>query len=384
MALNSNAFVEGIDPTGTFGGYASVLLQLIRQALPSSTYGMVLYDSATPNVAGANAWRQRCVWLDMTDTAKPVAKIYRTTGSPGWVSVNSLISNNTITTAMIQNAAVTLAKLSVSGGAANQLIRVNAGATAFEFVNFLDMVTAGIIPISSLKTSTLPPGELRVAAGDVTGGAAWYTIGTMLNSATPGSMDLTVIAPYSLPATQGVFARCALGDATAVWSQILPDDDFADNSIKGRKLDNQSVTLAKLNQSSATTGQVATWNGADWVAATPSSTTFYSGTGAVPTTLGSAAATSFTHGLGAVPRIVDVQLRCVTGESGYVTGDYLPLTAVQGTNGAPVLTTNRSSTTVTIQRNDNGTGPYIPNKTTGLQLAAFTSANWELVVNCIK
>lgn len=109
MALNTNPFVEGIDPTSTFGGYASVLLQLIREAQPSSTYGMILFDTATPDVTGANAWRKRCLWLDFTDPAIPTVNVYRES-SGGWINVQRIIPSNAITTAMIQNAAVTLAK----------------------------------------------------------------------------------------------------------------------------------------------------------------------------------------------------------------------------------------------------------------------------------
>ena len=124
MALNTNPFVEGIDPTSTFGGYASVLLQLIRQAIPSSTYGMVLFDTTAPDVTGSNAWRKTCIWLNLVVPGTPTVNVYKEGGSPGWINVNNIIGNGAITTAMIANGAVTLPKLSVSGGAALQLIYV--------------------------------------------------------------------------------------------------------------------------------------------------------------------------------------------------------------------------------------------------------------------
>ena len=96
---------------------------------------MILFDTTPPDVTGANAWRKRCLWLDLTVPGTPVVRIYKEGGSPGWENVLKVIPPNTIDTSMIQNAAVTLAKLSVAGGAANQLIRVNAGATGFEFVS---------------------------------------------------------------------------------------------------------------------------------------------------------------------------------------------------------------------------------------------------------
>jgi hypothetical protein len=161
MALNTNPFIEGIDPTSTFGGYASVLLQLVRQAIPSSTYGMVLFDLTAPDVTGSNAWRKTCVWLNLTLPDFPTVNVYKEGTSPGWVNTNVIIANGSISTAMIINGAVTLPKLSVSGGAALQLIRVNATNTAFEFVSLASLVTVGSIPVGSIITTGIPPGQLR-------------------------------------------------------------------------------------------------------------------------------------------------------------------------------------------------------------------------------
>ena len=154
MALNTNPFVEGIDPTSTFGGYASVLLQLIRQAIPSSTYGMVLFDTTAPDVTGSNAWRKTCIWLNLTNPNTPTVNVYKEGTSPGWVNTNVIIADNSISTSMIKdynpatpNTGVTLSKLAPIGGAALQLIRVNATATAFEFVSLASLVTVGSIPV---------------------------------------------------------------------------------------------------------------------------------------------------------------------------------------------------------------------------------------------
>ena len=158
MALNTNPFIEGIDPTSTFGGYASVLLQLVREAYPSSTYGMVLFDTTAPDVLGSNAWRKTCIWINLTPPGDtPVISVWKEGTSPGWANINSIIANGAITTAMIANGAVTLPKLSTSGGAALELIRVNATASAFEFVNIAGLITIGSIPVGSLITTGIPP-----------------------------------------------------------------------------------------------------------------------------------------------------------------------------------------------------------------------------------
>jgi hypothetical protein len=385
MALNSNAFVEGIDPTSTFGGYASVLLQLIRQALPSSTYGMVLYDSATPDVSGANAWRQRCVWIDMTNTASPVAKVYRTTGSPGWVSVISLIVNNTITTAMIQDAAVTLAKLSVAGGTANQLIRVNAGATAFEFVNFSSLFTVGVVPINSIVTSAVPPSVFRVLGSFGGAAATWFTANDIVSELSVGSIDALAVAPAGTLSSASRFLTSRTADTGAVWRLFDPVADVADGGISGVKLTNGTATLAKLAQSGATTGQVASWNGSSWAPAAPASgvTKYVTATASIPAMPLASQEVSFTHGLAGIPQSVRVVLYCVTNDAatGYVAGDELDASYPFSANGfssddqGTPFNLRITTSSIIFSQNSLGWDIYVAHKTTRA-VVAITQANW--------
>jgi hypothetical protein len=248
MSLNSNPFVEGIDPTGTFGGFASVLLQLIRQAQPSSTYGMLLYDTTTPDVSGSNAWRKRCIWVKpITSPASVEVYLYRTAGSPGWINIFSMIPNGSITTDMIADAAVTLAKLSTAGGTANQLIRVNASATGFEFVNFADLVTANSLPASTIRTATLSAGEFYLLGGESTsGGGIWYTIETAMSNINAPCIDVSMIMPSVGAGTQGLYLRCTSADTQGVWGFIDPDADFADDTFRGTKVKRNTVPVNKL------------------------------------------------------------------------------------------------------------------------------------------
>lgn len=390
MALNSNPFVEGIDPTSTFGGYASVLLQLIRQAQPSSTYGMILFDSATPDVSGSNAWRKRCVWLDQTSPSAPVLKMYRASGSPGWVSVLSLIPSNTITTAMIQDAAVTLAKLSAAGGTAGQVIRINAGATAFEFVNPSSLFGPSTIPVSRLDVSGFSPGMFRVAGGEYGGGGGlWYSVDTVLNAAGVACLPANaLVTPGAYTGDKALFLAANATATEASFRAFNPDDDIDDDALNGAKLQDATVKLNKLNQSSATVGQYIAWDGAEWVATTPAAAvSFYTGTGNVPTSGGLASATSFTHGLGAKPRIVYARLKCVTPEYNYAAGDYIDLNQVYTTNGIPVFYVMVTDATTVKVVCGAGIFPgfaYVIDRSTGAYNNAITAANWQVEVNCIK
>lgn len=328
MALNSNPFVEGIDPTSTFGGYASVLLQLIREAKPSSTYGMILFDTTAPDVTGANAWRKRSIWINVAVPTQPTVNIYRELPAPpGWVNVNDVISPNTITTAMIQNAAVTLAKLSTAGGTANQLIRVNAGGTAFEFVSLASLVTTGSIPVGSLITTGIPAGQFRLAATYGPGVANWYTAQNVIDNIANGAIPTDLIGPAPAATTRSKFLTGRIGDTFATWRFLEPNVDILNDTLSGGKLQNGTVAPIKIESAGIPDGYLLSKVGGvpDWVAPTTvagSVTQFVTPVGSVvafPTVQGGSA--TLTHTLGSIPLMFRVVFYCETADGGYSPGD---------------------------------------------------------------
>lgn len=338
MALNNNPFVEGIDPTSTFGGYASVLLQLIRQAQPSSTYGMILFDTTPPDVTGANAWRKRSIWVSLATPATPTVNVYREGGSPGWVNVNDVISPNTITTAMIQNAAVTLAKLSVAGGAANQLIRVNAGATGFEFVSLSSLVTTGSIPVGSLITTGIPGGQFRLAGTYGPGVANWYTAQNVIDNLANASISTDYLSPAPSPTTRSKFLTGRVGDPYAVWRFFEPNVDILDTTLSGAKLQNGTVSPVKVESAGIPDGwllgKVA--GVPDWVAPT-SVAGIVASKQVVEVTPLPAANTPvdvITYAAtGGKADIYQFYLKCITTDHGFDPGDEIPLGSLGNDDG---------------------------------------------------
>jgi hypothetical protein len=325
MPLNTNPFIEGIDPTSTFGGYASVLLQLIREAKPSSTYGMILFDTTAPDVTGANAWRKTCVWLDLTNPNIPTVNVYREGGSPGWVNVNNIIGNGAIVNAMIANLAVTIAKLSPAGGTANQLIRVNAGATAFEFVSLSSLVTTGSIPITSLITTSIPAGELRFAGAFGPGTAIWYTPISLINALPDASIPTDLLGPAPAATSRSQFLTTRLGDPFGTWRYFDPTNDLQANALNGNRLTNNTVALSKIIPASADAVMVTQGGVVDWVPAstlTGSITQFVTDVGSLGTYVDTAgSSTTLNHTLGAMPLMFRVVLRCESSDANYVNGD---------------------------------------------------------------
>lgn len=336
MALNTNPFVEGIDPTSTFGGYASVLLQLIRQAIPSSTYGMILFDTTPPDVTGSNAWRKTCLWISLANPAEPALYVYKTS-SPGWVNINDIISPNSITTAMIQNNAVTLAKLSVAGGAANQLIRVNGGVTAFEFVSLASLVTTGSIPVGSLITTGIPGGQFRLAGTYGPGVANWYTAQNVIDNLANAAIGTDLIAPAGAATARSQFLTTRSGDPFSTWRYLEPNVDIQANALSGSKLQNGTVDVTKLVYSGVPNNYVLAISGGvpDWVAPTT-----------VPGVVASKQVVEVALPAVGVPvdvityaatggraDIYQFFLRCTAAEHGFNIGDEVPLASLGNDDG---------------------------------------------------
>lgn len=339
MALNSNPFVEGIDPTSTFGGYASVLLQLIREAKPSSTYGMILFDTTAPDVTGANAWRKRSIWINVAVPTQPTVNIYRELPAPpGWVNVNDVISPNTITTAMIQNAAVTLAKLSTAGGTANQLIRVNAGGTAFEFVSLASLVTTGSIPVGSLITTGIPAGQLRFAGTFGPGVANWYTSQTIINDLVNGAIPTDLLSPAPAATTRSKFLTGRIGDTFAGWRFLEPNVDILNDTLSGGKLQNGTVAPIKVESAGIPDGYLMSKVGGvpDWVAPTTVAGIVASKqvVEVTPLPASNTPVDVITYAAtGGKADIYQFYLKCITTDHGFDPDDEIPLGSLGNDDG---------------------------------------------------
>jgi hypothetical protein len=354
---------------------------------------MILFDTTAPDVTGANAWRKRCIWINLTVPGTPTVNVYKEGGSPGWANVQSVIPNNTITTAMIQNAAVTLAKLSVSGGTANQLIRVNGTATAFEFVSLASLVTAGSIPVGSLITTGIPAGQLRFVGTSGPGVATWYVPSQLINALPDGSISTDLIAPATAATSRSQFLTTRLGDPFAAWRYFDPANDLQANALNGDRLTNNTVALSKIIP--ATTDAVLVTQGGvvDWVPAntltgsitqfvTDLTTTLTQGIPVVGTP------TTLAHSLAAVPIAYRVVLYCRTSDANYAVGSEIDALSCYAANGftsddqSTAFSILITSTNVVVRRQQNWS-IYVAHATTGAA-HAITDASWRLRLYAMK
>lgn len=212
--LTANA--SGV-PTWTAGTPMSSALnngQMLVGNASNVATAVTMSGDATINNAGA---------LTVSNNAITAAKIANNTITNAQVANNTItatqIANNTITATQIANNAVGLTQM--AAGTANSYLTTNASGTP--------QWTAGT-PMSNALTN----------------GQMW--IGNGSNAATAVTMS---------------------GDATITNAGVL---SLAASAVNTTELANGGVTAAKLNQMSATSGQVLSWNGTAWAPATPAAT----------------------------------------------------------------------------------------------------------------
>jgi hypothetical protein len=282
--------------------------------------------------------------------------VYKEGGSPGWINVNNIIGNGAITTAMIANGAVTLPKLSVSGGTALQVIRVNATTTAFEFVNVASLITIGSIPVGSIITTGIPPGELRFAGvvGPTT--AQWLTAVQIINALADATISPDLIAPPGALFARSKFLTARTADTFATYRFLEPNVDMLNDTLSGGKLQNGTVVPGKIESAGVPDGYLMgkVAGVPDWVAPTAVAGIVASKqvVQITPLPAANAPVTVITYAAtGGRADIYQFYLVCLTADHNHQPGDELPLASVGNDDGGlneagPLIIFDASASTV--------------------------------------
>lgn len=170
---NTHPIEEGIDPTALWGSYASNLLQLIREARPSTLYGMVIYSTDTPPTTGIKEWHKRSIWIQKP--TPPETKYngwYFDNNTGSWEYLDKLL--NTI----LAPGSITLAMLDPDSGSALQLLRKNAANDGHEYVDAADIFEDG--SLSYEKISAVPDSNTYVLAS-ISGGMAFIAMADLFS-----------------------------------------------------------------------------------------------------------------------------------------------------------------------------------------------------------
>ena len=158
------------------------------------------------------------------------------------------------TASSVSDGAITATKLAQMGASSGQVMKWNGSAWVASQDN------SGVSAISSSDVTTAlgyTPVNPATAVTSVAGRTGVVTL---------SSSDITGL---SFGTTAGTFAQ---GNDSRFTDQRTPSNDsvttakILDGTITSADISSAAITFDKLNQSSATTGQVIKWNGSAWVA----------------------------------------------------------------------------------------------------------------------
>lgn len=136
---------EGLDPTPLACISNADVLQMVRAAKPYITnkIGFIIWSQTAPDVV-TNPEQANFLWGELDGSDVPTGNIYYYTGT-SWQLWTLLDGSK------LNNLSVTLAKLSVTGASALDIIQVNAGATALVFTSIPNAITTGSLVLSKLS-----------------------------------------------------------------------------------------------------------------------------------------------------------------------------------------------------------------------------------------
>ena len=219
----------------------------------------------------------------------------------------------------------------------------------------LESISAQVTPFSDAVT-------LLVNAGDTTKRALFSL----------AALSTGVTRVYTLPDYGATLA-------TVAGTELLSNKSFVDNSTRIKNnADNTKVAI--FDSSAITTAITRTYTFPDksGTLSMTSDLLFTVSYTSAQTVYSNGADHTFTHGLGAAPKIVIIQAICITAEGGYSINDIITLTSAQSelAGGAAGISMITTSTTIKIRVGVSGIA--IANST--FNALVMTTANWKLII----
>lgn len=371
-------FTGGADLTPTFGANAALIEQAIELAITTSYRGLVIYSDTTPATSGEPSgyptgwyeWHKRCLWL------KPsTGEVFRWNGTTWALSVAKPGAGTIGTSALIDNS-VTIAKLNPSTGQQYQVIRVNAGETAFEYIDASDLFSNNEIDIAKISGSSLGSYVLTRNATS----KAWtaFDSATIINLFGANEFPIDSLARGSALQVPMVNA----GGTAIAWSSVVAG--IADGTLTLAKLQPVVADAGKYLRRNLTTGAVEAVT-----LSTPTTPNIQRASFEVATLPTAGAPTATPHTLSAIPDVVHGCFVCTTIDQGYAVGDCVPLGAVKLNSGVGSADFSEAylfswdATNVVLHRANSVAAALIANKSTGT-VATFTPASWKFRFNAVR
>ena len=388
--------IEGFDPSALPTTPTNAeLLQMVRQSQCADDIGQLILSADPPDVVLYPILKRfRLVKTNLS--LIPTGEFYYHDGS-SWVLEKPAAGS--ITGDMLVDSTVGIDKLSPDGDPL-QLIRINAGGTAYEYVD-----PADAIPDGSLSTDKLAVGASADLALLTGLGGAWAPVSLQYFFGRIYSL-VAGVTGFSSLADKLVFLRTsdntvrsipvnylfgsAIDSATEITGtaaeDYIPLVDFTDGLFKkvllGNLLPNTGVAAGTYTNPASITvnnkGQVTA------LSSSGASTFLTSvGTAAIPA-VGVPAV--IAHGITGVPSLVRVVLRATAVNNGYSIGDEVSVESAgwaAANTGLPGFAVCVDATNVTVIRNNDGTPAnlFLYPKGGGARFSLDTSsASWQVKV----
>lgn len=165
---------------------------------------------------------------------------------------------------------------------------------------------------------------------------------------------------------------------TGIADLAVGQAQLAANSVTAAKIVDGAVGAAEIDAGAVGTSEIADGSIAlaDLsAAATPAFTKSYTSAGQ---TITSGGTLTLAHGLAAVPTLLQIRLKCTTGEHGYSINDEV-IVAVGEQPSNRGVSVVPDATNVVIRYGSNANAFNVNDKSSGAS-AAITNANWQMIV----
>lgn len=296
MAIDLYDFLEGLDPSVLSTISGSQLLQMIRNATPSASRGLIICDNATPDTTTYPRYK-RYKWIKPSEN-NAITRHWDESVSD-WVEDS--VPNDSIDTDKLQDESVTLPKLYNPNDItkAGFLIRVNAAGTGFELWELQFANNSIDIQAIGLGTTNEFP---HVNAG----GTAWEFLSAdeIANLFSSGSIDASVLA------TSG-----SAGSLIYYNGSLLRFVPLAPGS-------NGDVLTVVAGLPAWSTPSAA-------ILSSESTSTLQN----VPAAAG---VVTYAHGLAQVPKLVTITMVCISADGSYSVNDELPISCFNLESGGAI------------------------------------------------
>lgn len=331
-------FRKGIDFTGLTSATGAQHNQLVDNATVAAKRGLVIVQTATPDTTTYPRYTNY-LWLDINFTP-PILKSW-SWGVTNWVTAT--IPVNSVSTAIIQDGAVTNPKLATNSVNVAQLY--DNSVTSAKIVALA--VTSEKIAVGGVDKTNIIDGTIN--------NTKIATSGIVTTNIADGSVTTAKLANGAIVNTN--LAINSVSNVNIIVNGVV-NTNIAANAVARTNILDQAVNTNKLS--------------------------FYipefvtSVTNAIPT---AGTSVTLTHGLSGQPTAVRVVLKCVASDSntGYSSGDEIEIFNVVETGGGIVLSTYSTTAATIVTRRSTG-GIFLLKKTDGVLTTVSAEGNFRVVI----